>query len=341
MKKILLVFLIGIFMTSYSMANTFSDIDSSWARDDIMQAVDLGLVNGYPDGTFRPDDNINRIEFIIVVNKILNRYIPLDASNIDYSKVYMYSDIESASWALETYKQFMVRANLAGILNDKQYGFYEMSKIFGSQKFEPYDAITREEAVAVISLFIKEDKKVDLKNKFSDIGSSTFPESIKLANKIGLISGYPDGTFRPFNNIIRAEATKILVTLNDMDNRLKRMKVSDEKVQYDSYMEPEEIMKKILEYESRGEFYNAFAYYNPEDIEILGLSYLDYMKNPFIHAYTTDNFDINTFEYKSEKKSNNECIVKYRNFGDEYWISKKFNKLKGKWYTNFEIDMSI
>ena len=265
----------------------------------------------------------------------------MDSSEVDYSKVYMYRDINSASWAVDTYKRFMVKANVAGRLNDKQYGFYEMSRIFGNQTILPNKYITREEAVALISLFIKEYKKVDLENKFSDIGSATFPESIKLSNKIGLISGYPDGTFKPFKNISRAEATKILLTLNSMENHIKSMKLSNDMIKYDTYMEPVEIMKNILEYESKGEYYNAFAYYNSQDIEILDLSYLDYNKNPFIHAYIADDFDVSLFEFQSEEVSNNEQIVKYKSFEDEYWLTKKFNKIKGKWYASFETNMSL
>lgn len=341
MKKILLVFLMVIFITSSSIANTFSDIDSSWAKPDIIQAVELGLVSGYPDGTFRPNNNIKRIEFIIIVNKILANYITIDYNEVDYSKIYMYRDINNVPWAVDAYKEFMIRANLAGRLNNKEYGFYEMSKIFGSQNLMPSKYITREEAVAIISLFINEDKKVDLENKFSDIGAATFPESIKLANKISLISGYPDGTFKPFKNISRAEATKILLTLNGMENNLKSMKLSKDKIKYDTYMEPLEVMKMILEYESKGEFYNAFMYYNPDDIEILGLSYLDYIKNPFIHAYITDDFDASLFEFQDEKISSNEYIVKYKKNGDEYWLSKRFSKIKDKWYTSFETNMSL
>ncbi|CAK4829766.1 unnamed protein product [Aphanomyces euteiches] len=40
-----------------------TDIAGHWANEDIKQAVDLGFVNGYPDGTFRPDNGVTRAEF--------------------------------------------------------------------------------------------------------------------------------------------------------------------------------------------------------------------------------------------------------------------------------------
>ncbi|NOU96519.1 hypothetical protein GC093_25350 [Paenibacillus sp. LMG 31456] len=45
-------------------AQSFSDINSHWAKDSITTAVSKGYVDGYPDGTFKPDANVTRAEFI-------------------------------------------------------------------------------------------------------------------------------------------------------------------------------------------------------------------------------------------------------------------------------------
>lgn len=51
----------------------FSDIASSWARDQINAAAERGIVNGYPDGTFGPQRNITRAEAFTMVNRLLGR----------------------------------------------------------------------------------------------------------------------------------------------------------------------------------------------------------------------------------------------------------------------------
>lgn len=51
----------------------FSDIASSWARDQINTAAERGIVNGYPDGTFGPQRNITRAEAFTMVNRLLDR----------------------------------------------------------------------------------------------------------------------------------------------------------------------------------------------------------------------------------------------------------------------------
>lgn len=50
----------------------FSDIDDShWAYDDVMTCVSKGVVQGYPDGTFRPSANVTRAEAAAIVYRIL------------------------------------------------------------------------------------------------------------------------------------------------------------------------------------------------------------------------------------------------------------------------------
>ena len=52
---------------------TFTDIATSWAKADIERTAILGWVEGYPDGSFRPDSNITRAEAVTLVNRVLQR----------------------------------------------------------------------------------------------------------------------------------------------------------------------------------------------------------------------------------------------------------------------------
>ncbi|MBK5262914.1 MAG: S-layer homology domain-containing protein [Peptostreptococcaceae bacterium] len=51
-------------------ASSVSDITGHWAKDTIQNWVDQGIVNGYEDGTFRPENSISRAEFMSLVNGI-------------------------------------------------------------------------------------------------------------------------------------------------------------------------------------------------------------------------------------------------------------------------------
>ena len=51
----------------------FSDIASHWAKDEISAAANNGWINGYTDGTFRPNNKITRAEAMTLVNRVLKR----------------------------------------------------------------------------------------------------------------------------------------------------------------------------------------------------------------------------------------------------------------------------
>jgi len=51
----------------------FADIDDSWARNEIMLVEDLGWIEGYPDGSFRPTSGITRAELVTMINRMIHR----------------------------------------------------------------------------------------------------------------------------------------------------------------------------------------------------------------------------------------------------------------------------
>ena len=64
---------------------SFSDVDSSkWYYADIYQAAAWGLVNGYDDGTFRPDKGVNRGEAVTMLNRLLKRDFNSDGISLSY-----------------------------------------------------------------------------------------------------------------------------------------------------------------------------------------------------------------------------------------------------------------
>ena len=73
----------------------FTDISHSWARKYINLAAEAGLVYGYTDGTFRPDQNITRAETIVMVNRILGRSVNADTVVKGYKT---FSDVPTGAW---------------------------------------------------------------------------------------------------------------------------------------------------------------------------------------------------------------------------------------------------
>ena len=93
------------FDVSYDGKDLFPDISGHWAKDYINQAANKGFVNGYEDGTFKPDRNITRAEAVTLVNRTLDRHPDKNhftkdmlvwPDNMDQTKWY-YADMQEAT----------------------------------------------------------------------------------------------------------------------------------------------------------------------------------------------------------------------------------------------------
>lgn len=190
----LVFFLLGIFLTGSlclakpACAASFSDIAGHWAAPVITQAVTDGLIKGYPDGTFKPDRGVTRAEFVAMINSAFQ--VPKSGRTLPPFK-----DVKSSDW----FAPAVTAVVDAGYVNGYPDG-----------TFRPQQAITRQEAATLLAglLRLEDGGKLD----FSDagqIGDWARPGVAGLVAK-GLISGYPDGSFRPGRTITRAEAAVIV-----------------------------------------------------------------------------------------------------------------------------------
>ncbi|HAU40116.1 TPA: hypothetical protein DCW56_04245 [Candidatus Peregrinibacteria bacterium] len=84
---------LGYDVPTEEFAAIFTDVESaSWYEKYILYASELGIVSGYPDGTFKPSQNVNKVEFL----KILTRSYGLDLS--DYPVTELYPDTDMTQW---------------------------------------------------------------------------------------------------------------------------------------------------------------------------------------------------------------------------------------------------
>ena len=78
----------------------FTDVASTyWARDYISFAAAKGWIKGYPDATFKPENNITRAEVVTLVNRMLERYSDSSYVDSNKSKLNQYVDLTNAHWA--------------------------------------------------------------------------------------------------------------------------------------------------------------------------------------------------------------------------------------------------
>ncbi len=146
-------------------------------------------MEGYPDGTFLPDGNITRAEAVTAVAKMLADADNLEGFSCDYK------DVESGSW----YEKSVAVLKRIGVLNG----------VFDGEYFYPDKDITRAEMAALLSKTGISPKTKSA--EFADIdGSFYLAAEINAAAQMGIINGYSDGTFKPYNSITRAEAAAMI-----------------------------------------------------------------------------------------------------------------------------------
>ena len=166
-----------------------SDITGHWAESQIKDFISKGYLNGYPDGTFKPQASIKRSEFV----KILNKVFGLTTKS---GKVF---DDTVWHWAKDEIDIAVTNGVCQGT---------------SSTTFEPDAPITREAAAKMIANYKKiSDTHHNKINGYND-GSQTANWAINEVEAIleaGYMNGYSDtNTFKPKNNITRAEAVVTL-----------------------------------------------------------------------------------------------------------------------------------
>ena len=78
----------------------FNDVGAGhWAYDVIASAADKGWVNGYPDGSFKPENKITRAEVVSTTNRMLNRYADLAFAKAHKTELAPMRDMDESHWA--------------------------------------------------------------------------------------------------------------------------------------------------------------------------------------------------------------------------------------------------
>lgn len=170
------------------------DIQDSWAREDIERLTSRGLVSGYPDGSFRPNNPVTRAEFAVLLGRLLGpptddeRSLPFkDAASIP-------------DWARDT----IAVAHCRGIASGYEDG-----------TFRPHERISRAEAAAILArgctvlgIPVPDEPVLPAYTDWE-----TVPEWARLSvaevYAAGIMRGRDD-RFVPYADLSRAEATAIL-----------------------------------------------------------------------------------------------------------------------------------
>jgi len=236
MKKIFALILAAVMLASLSAALTaadapaFTDIAGHWAEATIEKYKDAGIVNGYPDGTFKPDNTVSRAE--------LAKIITLAFGLTEKSEI-TYNDLDTSAWYypyLETAVAYIPVYSPPDLVDTVRP--YAKNDASGRKGFLPHEPTLRVHAAETLSLLkmrhtdttvefpdnwtlleevneMFEDGWYDIYIKFrpSDPEPGNQVRLFRyswLANKLNIMNGFPDGNFYPYGCLTRAEVLTVI-----------------------------------------------------------------------------------------------------------------------------------
>ncbi|SFL44170.1 Heme-binding NEAT domain-containing protein [Paenibacillus sp. 1_12] len=178
-----------------AVGSSFGDLENHWSKAAVERAISLGIVNGYEDGSFRPNGEISRAEFTVMIGRTLK--LEGSGTKLDFA------DLDNVpTWA----KPYLEQAVEAGIISS-----YE------DRTFRADRKITRSEIAVMVARALKLPLDTNETSTFAD--AQNIPgwasASVAAAAKKGIINGRDNNMFAPQDRATRAEAVTLILALID------------------------------------------------------------------------------------------------------------------------------
>ncbi len=196
MKQFISLLMVCVLLNTivYAEKPTFEDIDDTkWYSDWVNIIKDLDLTSGYPDGTFKPDNQLKRIELLSFTMKSLGYDIP----------------VSQKYWGQNIIDKALEINIISNQSNDLMFS-------------DPDGYITREETARVIyNAYLKNnevfnsDVDQEVRSTITDIDevNSMYLQGVVGVFSSGIVEGYADKSFKPNNQLTRAEASVFISRL--------------------------------------------------------------------------------------------------------------------------------
>lgn len=293
--------------SGYKSFEDFTDLDSnSWYAKYVNKLIKKDIIDGYPDNSFRPKNNIDVSEF----TKLL-------LNSIGYEE-----PLSQDRW----YNNYIAKAKELNIIDDNDFNDYDRP-------------ITRQEMSKMIVRAIGEDENTQAEVYFKDKNDidSEYIGYIKVASSMKILVGYPDNTFRPNKHLTRAETSKVIMEVtenkdntdnntdkdNNKDELTKEQVISLEEDFINYLFQETNKEGKVLKYNSKEEIIDVMSNVIIEDEASNYVdSYFD-VRNGELYQVAKDGpaIVIEDIPFYIEEKSEGEFLVTQNNK----------NELRGKY----------
>lgn len=172
--------------TANTNINLFSDIQNHWAENYINELAELGLINGYSTGEFKPNNQISREEAATIISALID---DMNSSSIAFSDT-------QGRWS----EQYINKLAASGIVQ----GY--------NNQFNPENSITRGEFATMMSRLVDKENLLPESTtayRYSDVDKHWAESHVYEIDTLGLVNGF-DGKFNPNSPITRAEVVTVI-----------------------------------------------------------------------------------------------------------------------------------
>ncbi|SET91277.1 carbohydrate binding domain-containing protein [Paenibacillus sp. NFR01] len=172
-----------------SKLKAFTDLKTDhWASQSVQRWSDLGIISGYGDGTFRPNNPVTKAEFAVIMNRIFN---------YKAESAVLPSDAAKGRW----YSSDIAKGLAAGYLNADS-----------SNRIYPSAKLSRAEVAVALQKIFRLEAGGKQTAPFTDLAGAdaNLKDAVAALTAAGYLQGYPAGTFKPDGAISRAELARIV-----------------------------------------------------------------------------------------------------------------------------------
>ncbi|MBD5160768.1 MAG: S-layer homology domain-containing protein [Oscillibacter sp.] len=183
-------------------ADGFSDVpESHWAYSDIMACAEQGIVTGYEDGTFRPEDEVSTVQFLAMMTRTFYAD-ELSQVTTPAGQPWYYANVKAA-------EDVGMSKNLAAV-DESPMSRYDMAMALYNTTLNFYKFITSAQGDAARSQ-IKDWTTIAASYK-------TYTSAVTNCYALGILTGMSDGTFSGDSNMNRAQACAVIVRMMNLIN---------------------------------------------------------------------------------------------------------------------------
>lgn len=215
--------------TAAASAPVFKDIKGHWAEKTITDMVKQGILDGYPDGTFRPQEPVKVDQFI---KMLVLSYTDLHQNGARSWNAQFLQSLSEENQAIlkQDYRYFDFKPNAAGYWAKQFIDVASDLHFLNKSRYSDFQAdLNRENVAEIVYYTLQETEFLEdglfgqkMAQAYGDLMGASEREQKFIAETLvkGIMQGYPNGFFGVGDTVTRAESLVILNRLTDKSKRL-------------------------------------------------------------------------------------------------------------------------